>query len=46
MNGGYGFYYKGQQAQTPLPERDVLADLQAVIEPVPAVERTTQPAVP
>ena len=46
MNGGYGFYYKGQQAQTPLPQRDVLADLQAVIEPVPAVERTTQPAVP
>lgn len=46
MNGGYGFYYKGSQAQTALPQRDVLADLQAVIEPVPAVERTTQPAIP
>ena len=31
MNGGYGFYYKGSQAQTALPQRDVLADLQAVI---------------
>jgi len=46
MNGGYGFYYKGGQAQTPLPQKDVLADLQSVIEPVPAVERTTHPAVP
>ena len=46
MNGGYGFYYKGQQAQTALPQRDALADLQAVIEPVPAVERTTHPATP
>lgn len=46
MNGGYGFYYKGQQAQTALPQRDVLADLQTVIEPVPAVERTTHPATP
>ena len=46
MNGGYGFYYKGSQAQTALPQRDVLAGLQTVIEPVPAVERTTQPAIP
>ena len=46
MNGGYGFYYKGGQAQTPLPQKDVLANLQAVIEPVAAVERTTHPAVP
>lgn len=46
MNGGYGFYYKGGQAQTPLPQKDVLADLQTVIEPVAAVERTTHPAVP
>lgn len=46
MNGGYGFYYKGQQAQTALPQRDALADLQTVIEPVPAVERTTHPAIP
>lgn len=46
MNGGYGFYYKGQQAQTALPQRDALADLQTVIEPVPAVERTTHPATP
>lgn len=46
MNGGYGFYYKRQQAQTALPQRDALADLQTVIEPVPAVERTTHPATP
>ena len=46
MNGGYGFYYKGGLAQTPLPQKDVLADLQTVIEPVAAVERTTHPAVP
>lgn len=46
MNGGYGFYYKGGQAQTPLPQKDVLANLQTVIEPVVAVERTTHPAVP
>ena len=45
-NGGYGFYYKGQQAQSALPQKDVLADLRASIEPVAAVERTTQPAVP
>lgn len=46
MNGGYGFYYKGSQAQTVPPQRDVLANLQTVIEPVPAVERTTKPATP
>lgn len=46
MNGGYGFYYKGQQAQTALPQKDVLANLQTVIEPVQAVERTTHPATP
>ena len=45
-NGGYGFYYKGQQAQTVPPQKDVLADMQAVIEPVKAVERTTHPATP
>ncbi len=46
MNGGYGFYYKGQQAQTVPPQKDVLADLQTVIQPMPAVERTTKPATP
>ena len=46
MNGGYGFYYKGGLAQTPLPQKDVLANLQTVIEPMAAVERTTHPAVP
>ena len=45
-NGGYGFYYKGQQAQTVPPQKDVLADMQAVIEPVKAVERTTHAATP
>ena len=46
MSGGYGFDYQGSQAQTALPQRAVLAGLQTVIEPVPAVERTTQPAIP
>lgn len=46
MNGGYGFYWKGSQAQTAPPQRDVLAKLQTVIEPVPTVERTTKPAIP
>jgi hypothetical protein len=32
LNGGYGFYYKGQQtAVTQQPQQDVLADLQTVI---------------
>lgn len=46
VNGGYGFYYKGQQAQTALPGKDVLADLQTVIEPVQAAERTVHAATP
>jgi hypothetical protein len=31
LNGGYGFYYKGQQPVTQQPQQDVLADLQTVI---------------
>ena len=46
MNGGYGFYYKGDQAKSPEPMKDVLAELETVIEPVAAVERTTHPAIP
>ena len=46
MNGGYGFYYKVDQAKSPEPMNDVLAELETVIEPVAAVERTTHPAIP
>ena len=46
MNGGYGFYYKGDQAKSLEPMKDVLAELETVIEPVAAVERTTHPAIP
>ena len=46
MNGGYGFYYKGDQAKSPEPMKDVLAELETIIEPVAAVERTTHPAIP
>lgn len=46
VSGGYGFYYKGQQAQTPTPQKDVLADLQANIQPIAAAERTTKAAIP
>ena len=47
QNGGYGFYYKGQQSyvQQP-PKQDVLADLQAVITPMEAVPRKTDLAKP
>lgn len=45
-NGGYGFYWKGPQAQTVLPEKDVLEQLQTVIEPMQAIERTAKPATP
>jgi len=35
LNGGYGFYYKGeQQNMAQQPSQDVLADLEAVIPPV------------
>lgn len=43
QNGGYGFYYKGQPSPV---KQDVLQDLQAVIQPIQARPRTTQPAEP
>lgn len=43
QNGGYGFYYKGQPSPV---KQDVLQDLQAVIHPMQARPRTTQPAEP
>ena len=46
QNGGYGFYYKGQQSTYQQPKQDVLADLQAVITPVEVAPRKTEPAKP
>ena len=46
LNGGYGFYYKGQQPVNQQPRQDVLADLQAVITPMDGVPRRTEPAKP
>ena len=46
QNGGYGFYYKGQQTAVQQPKQDVLADLQAVITPIEATPRKTEPAKP
>lgn len=46
QNGGYGFYYKGQQTTYQQPKQDVLADLQAVITPVEVAPRRTEPAKP
>ena len=46
QNGGYGFYYKGQQTTYQPPKQDVLADLQAVITPIEVAPRKTDPAKP
>ena len=43
QNGGYGFYYKGHPSPV---KQDILQDLQAVIQPIQARPRTTQPAEP
>ena len=45
QNGGYGFYYKGQQ-NVPQPQQDVLQNLQAVITPVETRPRPQEPAKP
>ena len=45
QNGGYGFYYKGQQ-NVPQPQQDVLQNLHAVITPVEARPRPQEPAKP
>ena len=46
QNGGYGFYYKGQQTTVLSPKQDVLADLQTVITPIQVAPRKTVPAKP
>lgn len=47
LNGGYGFYYKGeQQNMAQQPSQDVLADLEAVIPPVEIPTRPQEPAKP
>jgi len=45
QNGGYGFYYKGQQ-NVPQPQQDVLQNLEAVITPVENRPRPQEPAKP
>ena len=45
QNGGYGFYYKGQQ-QVQQPSEDVLANLQTVVTPIEVRPRPAEPAKP
>ena len=45
QNGGYGFYYKGEQKKTQVPEKDVLEDLKSVIIPIEARPRPQEPAL-
>lgn len=45
QSGGYGFYYKGQQAVTPQPTKDVLQDLQVSL-PEPEVQVRPRPQEP
>lgn len=46
QSGGYGFYYKGGQPAQPVPQRDVLQELQAVITPMVVRPRSEEPARP
>lgn len=47
QSGGYGFYWKGQRPQQQqIPQQDVLAQLQTVIQSVPVVQRPQEPAKP
>ena len=46
QSGGYGFYWKGQQAQAVQPSQDVLQSLQAVVTPMVNRPRSTEPAKP
>ena len=46
QSGGYGFYYKGRQAEPPAREQDVLQNLQAAITPLVSRPRSTEPARP
>lgn len=45
QSGGYGFYYKGQQAATPQPAKDVLQDLHISL-PEPEVQVRPRPQEP
>ena len=47
QTGAYGFYYKGTPQgaiQGTVPNQDVLAQMQTVIQPIPTVKRSTAPA--
>ena len=46
QNGGYGFYYKGQQQQVAQPSQDVLQSLQVVVTPMVSRPRSAEPAKP
>ena len=46
QSGGYGFYYKGSRQVQPVPQTDVLQDLQAVITPLVSRPRSGEPARP
>lgn len=49
QTGGYGFYYKGTPqgaVQGTVPQQDVLAQMQTVIQPIPQPKRPTEPAIP
>jgi hypothetical protein len=45
QNGGYGFYYKGEQQKAQVPEKDVLEDLKSVIIPIEVRPRPQEPAL-
>lgn len=47
-SGGYGFYYKGNQAQSqrPVAGKDVLEDLKLVVKPIATPPRKAEPAKP
>ena len=46
QNGGYGFYYKGQQRPPETPTMDVLKDLESVIKPIQTEPRPQVEATP
>ena len=49
QTGGYGFYYKGAPqgaVQGTVPQQDVLAQMQTVIQPIPQPQRPTVLAIP
>lgn len=49
QTGGYGFYYKGTPQgamQGTVPQQDILAQMQTVIQPIPQPKRSNEPAIP